>query len=386
MGNAGSNQPGTAANVELPGCRGFARQAVVLAWICWLIAPGCVRPVEREFSPADASRKLSSKHQTQIAEGLMRMFGTPDAPRLQTTESPDTENVEGENSKQRPAWVPLVSSEQLARGAAIYHKRCVGCHGVGGDGNGTAAAYLRPRPRDYRKGIFKFTATPYGAKPTRQDLVRVIRRGAKGTSMPAFPWMPNDELEDLIEYVILLSQRGEVEAAVAQAAEFDYEPQEAIEIDEFTGALAEVRASWETAADQAVQPVTAEPPYNDESVRIGRALFLKENCNKCHGDALEGQIAWLNPEFLARQKSLPEDQRELINYDAWGEPAPAADLTARMLHGGRRSLDIYRRIHTGINGTPMPAFGELFAAEPDKIWHLVHYVRHVLDGGDPRVP
>ena len=31
----------------------------------------------------------------------------------------------------------------------------------------------------------------------------------------------------------------------------------------------------------------------------------------------------------------------------------------------------------------MPAFGDLFAEEPDNIWYLVHYVRHVIEGGDP---
>ncbi len=51
-----------------------------------------------------------------------------------------------------------------------------------------------------------------------------------------------------------------------------------------------------------------------------------------------------------------------------------------MLHGGRRPLDIYRRIYTGINGTPMPAFGDALADEPDTIWNLVHYVLSIVEG------
>ena len=74
-----------------------------------------------------------------------------------------------------------------------------------------AAAYLQPKPRDYRQGIYKFTSTPYGDRPVRQDLVRTIRRGAKGTSMPAFPWLSNEDLEAVIDYVIYLSLRGRVE-------------------------------------------------------------------------------------------------------------------------------------------------------------------------------
>ena len=55
-----------------------------------------------------------------------------------------------------------------------------GCHGVTGDGQGPAAQYLNPPPRDYRLGQFKFTSTPRGSKPRREDLARIIRRGAKG--------------------------------------------------------------------------------------------------------------------------------------------------------------------------------------------------------------
>jgi len=45
-----------------------------------------------------------------------------------------------------------------------------------------------------------------------------------------------------------------------------------------------------------------------------------------------------------------------------------------MLHGGAQPIDVYRRIYAGINGTPMPAFKDLLANEPDSVWHLTHYV------------
>ena len=117
-----------------------------------------------------------------------------------------------------------------------------------------------------------------------------------------------------------------------------------------------------------------------QSIAAGRAAFLSRGCSKCHGEDGKGQTEWLSHEFLAAQAALPEAQRIQINYDAWGHPAPAADLTARMLHGGRRPLDIYRRIYTGINGTPMPAFGDALAEEPDTIWHMVHYVLSIVEG------
>ena len=94
------------------------------------------------------------------------------------------------------------------------------------------------------KGIYKFTSTPYGMKPARSDLVRTIRRGAKGTSMPAFPWMSEQDLNDVIDYVILLSQRGEVETSVTTIAESDYEEDEDIDPADFLDALASVQESW----------------------------------------------------------------------------------------------------------------------------------------------
>jgi hypothetical protein len=50
-----------------------------------------------------------------------------------------------------------------------------------------------------------------------------------------------------------------------------------------------------------------------------------------------------------------------------------------MLHGGNRPLDIYRRIFNGINGTPMPGFGNAFRENPEAIWDVVAYVLTVTN-------
>jgi mono/diheme cytochrome c family protein len=202
--------------------------------------------------------------------------------------------------------------------------------------------------------------------------------------MPAFPWMSEEDLQAVIDYVIYLSQRGEVENYVSVMAE-DYLEDEDVDFIEFADALEATRDKWASAGERAVLPISAEPKYSDETVLEGRKLFLSKGCSKCHGTDGKGQTEWLSPEFLAKQESAPEGERVQINYDAWGQPAPAADLTARMLHGGRRPIDIYRRIFTGINGTPMPAFGGLFDETPEQYWYFVHYVRHIIEGGDPTV-
>ena len=350
----------------------------------------CARPPIQEFVGLAEIDELPALHQQNIREGLHALFGTSNAPRLRLPEeAEDDESAVDEAVDDQSAdhgevrrYVDVVDRLTLRHGSRIYNARCAGCHGITGDGAGPAAPYLLPRPRDYRRGIFKFTSTPYGMKPARHDLVRVIRRGAKGTSMPAFPWMADEDLDALIEYVIYLSQRGEVEYYVTMMSE-EYDAEEEIDFVEFTDAIESAREAWTSAEELVVKPQSAEPEYNTESVAAGRHLFLTQGCSKCHGIDGKGQTEWLDPEFLQAQEDASETEKIAINRDAWGDPAPAADLTARLLHGGRRPIDIYRRIYTGINGTPMPAFDQVFADNPDGVWHLVHYVRHIIEGGDP---
>ncbi|MCA9266612.1 MAG: c-type cytochrome, partial [Planctomycetales bacterium] len=250
--------------------------------------------------------QLPERHQAQIEEFLKLYFGTPTFPRLATPADEDAEEAEASDdaaAAEGPAVKDLVDRRGLAYGARVYRTRCAGCHGVMGDGKGAAAGYLVPKPRDYRRGVYKFTSTPYGYKPTRADLIRTIRRGAKGTSMPAFPWMSDEDLNAVIDYVISISQRGEVEQLVMLLSE-DYDPEEDIDPADLQDSLSNIQERWDEAQSEAVQPVTAPPAYDDESIRAGRVAFLSQGCAKCHGVNGEGQTEWLSPEFLAEQKEL----------------------------------------------------------------------------------
>ena len=161
-----------------------------------------------------------------------------------------------------------------------------------GDGKGPATGpdadgnynYLNPKPRDYRLGKFKFGSTPRGYKPRRSDLIRIVRYGAKGTSMPAFRWLPDEDLQPLIDYVILLSQRGELETRLIEEAEFelleedDYDPEVVAEY------VAGIEESWAEAEQNVVLPVVRRPDYTDESIKLGKTAFLSRGCAKCHGN------------------------------------------------------------------------------------------------------
>ena len=71
-------------------------------------------------------------------------------------------------------------------GKAVYEKRCLGCHGEKGAGDGPAASRFKPVPRDFTKGLFKYKTTPHGSPPTDDDLIRTVTEGLPGTGMPAW--------------------------------------------------------------------------------------------------------------------------------------------------------------------------------------------------------
>ena len=247
----------------------------------------------------------------------------------------------------------------LKRGQAIFQERCVQCHGVSGGGDGPAAALLYPRPRDYRRGLFKFTSTPYGGRPLRNDLLRTVREGIRGTSMPAFNLLPPRDLEAIVDYVVMLSCRGELEEQLVQTAESEEEIDPELVTEDL---LPVVINRWNTAEESEVRPLTLRPKFTGEHVTRGRQAFLTKGCSKCHGEDGRGQTL---------------DNR---GTDVWGFPTRAADLTSGMLHGGTRPDDIYLRIFNGINGTPMPSFAITLKEEPDTIWDLVAYVTYVSNG------
>jgi mono/diheme cytochrome c family protein len=93
-----------------------------------------------------------------------------------------------------------LSVETLEKGRTAYTLYCRACHGDNGDGHGPAATGLRPPPRDFRAGKFKFGAVTAGELPSDQDLRRIIRGGLVGTAM--LPWdLPNDDLDVIIQYI-----------------------------------------------------------------------------------------------------------------------------------------------------------------------------------------
>lgn len=314
----------------------IASVGIVSISISFLAGCGQQEP-EADFVSSPQVTKLEAKQQEQVRQILAEQCGTPVEPKLL-----------GE---------PNASLTQLKHGASVYARNCRQCHGQTGDGAGPAAAFMAPRPRDYRPGMFKFTSTTYGSKPLRDDLIRTVRRGIVGTSMPSFRLLPQQDLEAVIDYVLVLTHRGELESQLAEAAEVDGE----VNKEGVAEIVATILGKWRAAEGQVVYPSTPMPEFTASTVEAGRNAFLTKGCSQCHGPDGRGQT------------------KENIGVDGWGFPTKAADLTSGMLRGGTEVLDIYRHIDAGINGTPMPSFRSALQQEPGTIWNLVSYVFYLSD-------
>lgn len=325
------------------------------------LTAGCERAEPLQWESSQLVKDLPDQLPQAVEKYVRKRAGTASRPQLLSKGTPDFE-----------------FSLHLKHGQAVYMRRCVQCHGVTGNGDGPVAASLYPRPRDYTRGIFKFTSTPYGGKPRREDLLNTLKRGVTGTSMPEFRLLPKKDLEAVIDYVIVLAQRGEFEYQLAMEAEFAVEElvPEVSEDQSESSAAAEdgqepedppvvvdsvelVSDRWNEAESSLTQPLSPEPELTAERVALGREAFLTKGCSKCHGEDGRGHT------------------KDNIGNDSWGHPTRAADLTSGMLRGGQEPIDVYRRILNGINGSPMPGFKSSLQSEPETIWNLVSYVLDV---------
>lgn len=281
--------------------------------------------------------EVPAEARAKIGPILGERFGTPTDPKI------DLEGWESDGAR-------------LLRGAGFYRRNCMHCHGVTGDGDGPTARFITPRPRDYRLGVFKFTSTVSSAKATREDLLHTVLEGMPGTMMPSFALYDREDVEAAVDYVILLAMRGEFEEALAARLQDGDELDDEV-VDEEIEILVE---GWTGASSQPV-PVAAPVAPSAEAIARGSELFRgKGNCVSCHGPSGQGD----GPSVQG------------MDPDVWGNPIRPADLTRGNFRGGARPIDVFRRVHAGVKGTPMPG-GSMTEAE---MWDLVHYIRSLRRG------
>ncbi len=237
----------------------------------------------------------------------------------------------GEAADQPRDPKPATTPEMVEQGQAIYFQRCSFCHGLLGDGNGPAADYMDPRPRDFTLGTFKFRSTQSGELPTDEDLFRTISRGLSGTGMQAFDdekiknGLSEQERWAVIQYI---------KTFVPEFEDPEFDPYK-----------------------KTVSLPANMPPYNADSIAKGKKIFERAKCWECHGKQGRG-----------------DGQKAFDRKDDWGFPIRIRNVTHPWkIKGGTEVADIYMRFSTGISGTPMPSFVK--ALNEDERWSLANYIK-----------
>lgn len=202
----------------------------------------------------------------------------------------------------------------------VYERHCASCHGVTGAGDGPAGAKLHPLPRDFTRGAFKLRSTPTGEPPTPDDLVRTVWRGVAGTAMPSFRGLlTGPELQRLAELVLAFTPVHE---------------------------------------DGPGRPITIPPapPLTLARIDAGRTLYERLDCRGCHGEIGHGDGPLAS--------GLLDDRDHKIRPRDFWEPGA--------LKGGSRVEDVYRTLHTGMDGTPMSSYGPYLSEA--QLWDLSYFV------------
>lgn len=370
---------------------------------------------------------------------LLELFGTPDQPRWPAYLQSDNPSKDLVSLERLQRAAGAVRSDENDVHYGLYREHCILCHGIAGNGLGATSRLLNPYPRDFRMGKFKFKSTPQGSRPTRDDLRQLLRRGIAGTSMPAFALLPDDDLEALIDYVIYLSIRGEVERGLLMRATYELDldagerlvdptrdptSTDSVIPDQFSVVelVSNVANKWLkaeriTAAGSQAEHYSLDAPLPPaelplvganlasdaererlaQSVAHGRELFQGKvaNCSSCHGPlgAGDGTVNdyddWTK-DWTTQAGLDPLDKQQLRPMLALGALKPRhilpRNLQNGIYRGGSRPEDIYLRIVRGIEGTPMPAApmqpeNALGLTEADA-WDLVNFVLSLPEHAD----
>jgi len=230
---------------------------------------------------------------------------------------------------------PGVFAQDADNGRTIYEKWCAGCHGGTGAGDGDAARFMLPHPRDFTRAVYQIRTTANGELPTDDDLRWVIDEGMPGTAMPAWKSrLGPKERDDVIAYLKTLS-------------------------------------SFFTGTPESIA-IGRPPSSSDAGLEEGRHAYETLECFKCHGNAGRGD-----------GPSAP------TLTDDWDAPIRAADLTHNWRFNGGATVErIYTRLRTGVDGTPMPSFTDAVeggVVTEEQLWRVAQYVRSLSPEAPPRV-
>lgn len=254
-----------------------------------------------------------------------------------------------------------IATSLVEEGRIAYQQYCVGCHGTSGDGNGEAAVFLDPKPRNFVLANFKFSSTRSGQLPTDADLKRTLRNGLRGSAMPPFNLLPERTLDGLVAYIKTFSPK------------------------------------WSERSPAAAIPVV-EDPFRDaadktEAIRRGEAVYHGfVTCWSCHPSYVEESKIndYLEQFGSARREGFRPDLHLAVGKpNSEGQLIYPPDFLRDYVRAGASVDDLYRSIAAGITGTAMPTWIDSIdvpAESPDQppivsradLWAAAYYVRDLI--------
>jgi mono/diheme cytochrome c family protein len=260
----------------------------------------------------------------------------------------------------------VVAPEVLNDGHDAYMLYCYACHGEKGDGRGPSAPGMRPPPRDFTTGAFKFGGVQVPTLPHDEELADLIKRGLAGT--PMLPWDISDrERNAIVQYLKTFSPRWKEEP-----------PGDRV--------LPDSRDPWEGKEDDA-RAIGKQLYHFVNEVKPGttQPSAPMAGCNKCHPSYVTAA------ELATMAKEIPAGPAEPRESMHWPTPTSSEDFrldgrptlilpTDFLFHpikNGTTVPALFRTIAAGINGAAMPTWkGGLKDAD---IWALAHYVKGLAD-------
>ncbi|AKF87432.1 hypothetical protein MFUL124B02_42730 [Myxococcus fulvus 124B02] len=289
----------------------------------------------------------------------------------------------GCRSRSAPTFEPLkladgrvLSAETLVRGHSVYAYYCASCHGAQGDGQGPAGRGMRPVPRSFRQGLFKFGGVSVGELPTDEALKRTLRRGLHGT--PMFAWdVPDADLDAVVQYLKTFSPRWKEEVP-GKPLEVSADPWRGREAEAIERGRVAYHVSGAGNAGCSSCHV-AYLPRAELAALMKKAFGRDVDLSKV--DPYTAQVREsdhpvevdANGEPTRTQKVLPPDFLFQPLRTIWpvGETVEGAPYTPE-----RQREDLYRVISAGVGGAAMPTWKG--AIPEENLWALAYYVQTLV--------
>lgn len=246
---------------------------------------------------------------------------------------------------------PDHEEEVLTPGDRLYMDLCANCHGRTGDGLGISSRHLFPAPRSFRDEPIRIVST-VNRIASDQDLAKAIREGMGGVSMPAFPQLSDEQIEQIVAVVRLQQVDGLRNQYRRKMLEVGIESDD---LDD-NGTSGSAIDLWIKQRSTPGEPLKI-PEFDDRSVYTaanGQAAFDRGACKQCHPASAEGG-------------------NELLKFfDTLGRPVAIRNLVADRFRAGNSHEEIYKRVVLGIPGTPHPTISGLSESEIVDIVRYVH--------------